>query len=97
MAERHGCYAHYSRALYRKVQRLGLVRTYKQDGPFTLLFDMLKSLVYVPVEDVYEGFKLIIRKCARNLDGTERFSPDSAENTFINYFVHVRDNHLFVN
>uniref|UniRef100_A0A915CWG7 Uncharacterized protein n=1 Tax=Ditylenchus dipsaci TaxID=166011 RepID=A0A915CWG7_9BILA len=32
LAERHGCFAHYARALYRRVQKLDLVQIYKREG-----------------------------------------------------------------
>uniref|UniRef100_A0A915DM18 Transposase n=1 Tax=Ditylenchus dipsaci TaxID=166011 RepID=A0A915DM18_9BILA len=44
VAERHGCFAHYAQALYRRVQKLGLVQVYKQERRFSVLFDALKSL-----------------------------------------------------
>uniref|UniRef100_A0A915D9H2 Uncharacterized protein n=1 Tax=Ditylenchus dipsaci TaxID=166011 RepID=A0A915D9H2_9BILA len=57
MAGRYGCFVHYARALYRRVRKLGLVQIYKQEGRFSVFFDALKSLVYVPPDDVTMAYK----------------------------------------
>uniref|UniRef100_A0A915CNQ8 FLYWCH-type domain-containing protein n=1 Tax=Ditylenchus dipsaci TaxID=166011 RepID=A0A915CNQ8_9BILA len=52
------------------VQKLGLVQVYKQEGRFSVLFDALKSLVYVPPGDVPMAYEAILNQCARNLEGS---------------------------
>ena len=53
------------------------------------MFDMLKSLVYVPADRVPEAFNLVIRNVAYNADGSEKFAEDSAETKFIAYYFNV--------
>uniref|UniRef100_A0A915EF68 FLYWCH-type domain-containing protein n=1 Tax=Ditylenchus dipsaci TaxID=166011 RepID=A0A915EF68_9BILA len=89
LAEKHGCFAHFARALYRRVQKLGLVQIYKQEGRFSVLFDALKSLVYVPPDDVQMAYEAILTQCACNLDGSSIFVIGSAEKKFISYFEDV--------
>jgi len=89
VVNQNGCYFHYAQSLFRKVQKLGLTKLYKEGTDFSVLFDMLKSLVYVPVEDLRKAFDAIITLCARNPDGTSKFENGSPVNGFINYYVNV--------
>uniref|UniRef100_A0A915EAP3 MULE transposase domain-containing protein n=1 Tax=Ditylenchus dipsaci TaxID=166011 RepID=A0A915EAP3_9BILA len=53
----HGCFFHFAQCLSRKVQKFGLIRHYKEGGQLCLLVKMLKSLVYVPVDDVKDTLR----------------------------------------
>ena len=62
---------------------------YKKGGSFCLLFGMLKSLTYVPPNDIKEAFDLVIRHCTRNQDGSLKFDDGSNEIKFTDYVVKV--------
>lgn len=81
-AKVNGCYAHYSRALYRKMQKLGLVDDYKTKERFRMLVKRLKSLALVPLEDVEDGFNLVLQQFGD-------YEEDSPEGRFINYYFKV--------
>uniref|UniRef100_A0A915ETW7 MULE transposase domain-containing protein n=1 Tax=Ditylenchus dipsaci TaxID=166011 RepID=A0A915ETW7_9BILA len=98
LAEKHGCFAHFARALYRRVQKLSLTRKYKEEGAFTAVFDMLKSLAYIPTTNIHAAFDAVMLRYARNADGTDKFEVGSSEKRFIEYFVqtwlgHINDRH----
>ena len=55
----HGCQFHYSQAIFRKVQALGLAKTYKEDSgvSFRQEVKMLFALPLLPQRDMVKGFE----------------------------------------
>ncbi|CAF1380347.1 unnamed protein product [Rotaria sordida] len=54
-----GCFFHFSQAIWRQVQRKGLVTKYKEDEYFRLNVRKLIALAFVPVDEITTGFELI--------------------------------------
>ena len=47
-----GCFFHFSQAIFRKIQSLGLQNRYKDDENFAHKVRMLAALAFVPLSDV---------------------------------------------
>ena len=53
----HGCQFHYSQSIFRKVQGLGLTKTYKEDSALRQEVKMLFALPLLPQRDMIKGFE----------------------------------------
>ena len=53
----HGCQFHYSQSIFRKVQVLGLAKTYKEDSALRQEVKMLFALPLLPQRDMIKGFE----------------------------------------
>ncbi|CAF1297611.1 unnamed protein product [Adineta steineri] len=69
-----GCYYHFTNALYRQIQHLGLTAAYRDDEHIRLCTRKLMVLPFVPVNYIQEAF-----------DEVSRQAPDLME-PFVNYF-----------
>lgn len=65
----------------RKVGKLKLRKLYEQGGDFASLVRRLKSLVYVPIPRVGEGYELVTAQA--------NFAAGTKERKFIDYFETV--------
>ena len=54
-----GCFFHFSQAIFRKIQSLGLQVRYNDDEDFTHKVRMLAALVFVPEPDVIIAFEAV--------------------------------------
>ena len=79
-ARHRGCYFHYTQALIREVQRLGLMRLYRENRDFQSVVRQLLSLEFLPVLLVELAFdELVTRASATN------FPSDTTLELFIYY------------
>uniref|UniRef100_A0A915DNT6 Uncharacterized protein n=2 Tax=Ditylenchus dipsaci TaxID=166011 RepID=A0A915DNT6_9BILA len=61
----------HSNRAYSKIAKMTCFHKLGED--FTNLFDMLKSIAYVPIDDVSSAYDAVMTQCARNSDKTEKF------------------------
>uniref|UniRef100_A0A915DPH4 RRM domain-containing protein n=1 Tax=Ditylenchus dipsaci TaxID=166011 RepID=A0A915DPH4_9BILA len=62
---------------YRLCCRIAKMTCFHKLGEdFTNLFDMLKSIAYVPIDDVSSAYDAVMTQCARNSDKTEKWDRD---------------------
>ena len=54
-----GCFFHFSQAIFRKIQSLGLQVRYKDDEDFAHTVRMLTALAFVPEPDVIIAFEAV--------------------------------------
>ena len=54
-----GCLFHFSQAIFRKIQSLGLQNRYKDDENFAHKVRMLAALAFVPLPDVIDVFESV--------------------------------------
>ena len=54
-----GCFFHFSQAIFRKIQSLGLQNRYKDDENSAHKVRMLAALVFVPLPDVIDAFESV--------------------------------------
>jgi hypothetical protein len=67
-----GCHYHFSQAIWRKIQQLGLVQEYKENAEVRLILRMCVALAYIPLPDIDEGW-LIIMENAPQLPKVQEF------------------------
>jgi hypothetical protein len=72
-AELKGCYFHYNQCLYRKVQALGLVETYRNDYKFRNWICKFYTLPLIPVDHLEEAFSIICRSVPFHNETIEKF------------------------
>uniref|UniRef100_A0A915DMQ4 Chitin-binding type-2 domain-containing protein n=1 Tax=Ditylenchus dipsaci TaxID=166011 RepID=A0A915DMQ4_9BILA len=89
MIKLHGCHFHFSQCLIRRINKLRLMRRYKEGTDFNRLVRMLKALVYVPVPDIVEAFVAVTAMCTWNPDGSHKFPVGTRERAFYDYFEKV--------
>ena len=58
-SSKKGCFFHFSQAIFRKIQFLGLQVRYKDDEDFAHKFRMLVALAFVPEPDVINAFEAV--------------------------------------
>ena len=56
---KEGCFFHFSQAIFRKIQSLGLQVRYKDDEDFAHKVRMLAALAFVPEPDVIIGIEAV--------------------------------------
>ena len=71
-----GCFFHFSQAVWRKVQEMGLANLYKENDELRKTVKCLVALALIPPEDVLLGFEKII----------ETLPPDTALTPLLEYF-----------
>ena len=54
-----GCFFHFSQAIFRMIQSLGLQNKYKDDENFAHKVRMLVALAFVPLPDVIDAFESV--------------------------------------
>lgn len=59
-AKINGCYFHFCQCIWRKIQSLGLQKTYSEDSTFGLQVKQLCALAFVPVHNVVYAFEELI-------------------------------------
>lgn len=72
-----GCYFHFTQAIWKHVQQLGLKRSYVSDITFNSWVKMLMSLPYVPVNDIKKASDYLFNLIKPNIKGID---------DLINYF-----------
>ena len=55
-----GCFFHFSKNIFRKIQSKGLTNQYMEDPKFAVTMIMLPSLAFVPEHDVSDCFLLLM-------------------------------------
>lgn len=73
----HGCYFHFKQCLWRKVQEIGLVQSYKLDKETRNTIQLCGALSFLKPADVEEGWLFIM----------ENITPHSQMTEFLDYFV----------
>ena len=58
-SSKKGCFFHFSQAIFRKIQSLGLQVRYKDDEDFAHKVRMLAALAFVPEPDVINAFEAV--------------------------------------
>ena len=58
-SSKKGCFFHFSQAIFKKIQSLGLQVRYKDDKDFTHKVCMLAALAFVPEPDVINAFEAV--------------------------------------
>lgn len=58
-ARHHGCYFHFTQAIWRNVQQLGLANLYHENGAHRALIRQLMALAFLPVAIVRNSFELL--------------------------------------
>lgn len=56
--EQHGCFFHFSQAIWRKIQNVGLQNPYNTDAIVASHLRFLTALAFVPPKDVHTIFEL---------------------------------------
>ncbi|KAG0441727.1 hypothetical protein DMUE_0837 [Dictyocoela muelleri] len=52
----YGCFFHFTKLLFRSIQRLGLVNEYKKNVYLREIFRMIVALAFVPIENIKDEF-----------------------------------------
>lgn len=65
-SEIHGCYFHFKKCLWRKVQEIGLTCEYKENEDIRLLIQMCAALAFLKIEDVQDGWVEIHSQAPQN-------------------------------
>ena len=58
-SSKKGCFFHFSQAIFKKIQSLGLQVRYKDDEDFAHKVRMLAALAFVPEADVIDAFEAV--------------------------------------
>lgn len=58
--EIHGCFFHFSQAVWRKIQNYGLTTIYIEDVNFALQVRKLISLAFIPIDKVVNYFEVLL-------------------------------------
>jgi len=72
-----GCYFHFTQSLWRKVQSMGLVRSYRESSELRLTIRRCAALAFMKPEDMDEGWLYIHENAPGNPNLTQ----------FLDYFV----------
>lgn len=59
-AEQQGCFFHFSKCMWRQIQKIGLVEDYINNSNFALHIRMLAALAYVPPDNVLNAYDEIL-------------------------------------
>ena len=100
----HGCYFHFTQCLWRKVQSLGLVEEYKEDGSIRQFIQKSATIAFVPsnfVRVAWDGLKTEIPDDDKMKNYSDYFDQNWMNGQFKpcmwNYFAHSgprTNNHL---
>ncbi|KAG8180604.1 hypothetical protein JTE90_018222 [Oedothorax gibbosus] len=55
-----GCFFHFSQAIWRKIQAIGLQAKYANDGDFALEIRQLAAMAFLPPQDVISSFEMLM-------------------------------------
>ncbi|KAG0430304.1 hypothetical protein DMUE_5678 [Dictyocoela muelleri] len=58
-AQVKGCFLHFGQALWRRVQKLGLVRLFNNDARFMICVQLCSSLALIPLSEIDNAWVLI--------------------------------------
>ena len=72
-----GCFFHLSQCVYRKVQEAGLQQRYQADADFSLTVKMIPAIVFCPVEDVVDAFKILAKDIGDDYQGLLDYFEDT--------------------
>jgi hypothetical protein len=81
-AQVKGCFFHFGQAIWRRVQRLGLVSLYNEAGHFADLIQMISALALIPSEDIDNAW-MIIRSRFTEYDSNVEFLLEYVDNNWL--------------
>jgi antitoxin component of RelBE/YafQ-DinJ toxin-antitoxin module len=74
-----GCFFHFRKALWRKLQELGLTSFYNSNPAFQMWVNMVAALSYVPVEQVAEYYNSVILQILQEHDQHQEDAGSSTD------------------
>ena len=84
------CYFHYTQAIYRKVQELGLLQAYKNNPMVKEIFQKFMSVAFVPLDQVLNCLQDLVQASQTAFSG----APVSSSCRFSILFSTDLDGHL---
>ena len=84
-SESNGCFFHFAQNIWKKIGRIGLIESFKNNFNFKFFVKKMICLAFVPVEDVIEAWKMLKEKYKSILDSKVLELVEYFEKVYLNF------------
>lgn len=86
-----GCFFHFSSAIYRRIQHIGLQADYQENHELQLRLKMIAAIAFVPVQNVFQAFDQL-QAYVISWAQQQQFQHPAAVTNIQNLFTFFEDN-----